>query len=177
MLVLGTAHPEALPELFSYQLLIVQHSTARSSITPLGYAMTLTSVRGRDKPEQRLGHKSTPSATLSRLPAKGPPHSGAQSASSMVVTTPSIARAFPLLPSCPHRKAVRASYAPPLRRPLMPPTSQPPPPKHPQFSHCILYNKQDGNCPYGRDCKFAHSCSHCKKAGHPISRCPDEFAQ
>ena len=36
---------------------------------------------------------------------------------------------------------------------------------------CIKYNKFNGDCKFGRECRFLHVCSSCKEA-HPISRCP-----
>ena len=42
--------------------------------------------------------------------------------------------------------------------------------------HCLLYmyNKRDGGCPYGSDCKFKHRCSLCRTEGHPVTRCPNK---
>ena len=35
---------------------------------------------------------------------------------------------------------------------------------------CIKYNKYQGDCRFGRDCRFQHICSKCR-GSHPVSRC------
>ena len=73
------------------------------------------------------------------------------------IDCPSFSPTAPSYNANPQPPAQQRPTRPPLRRPLL---SSPPPPKRPQIDH---YNKQDGGCPYGRDCKFSHCCSWCKK--------------
>ena len=42
-------------------------------------------------------------------------------------------------------------------------------PKHEQ-QVCIKYNKFNGDCKFGRECRFLHVCSTCREP-HPVSRC------
>lgn len=35
---------------------------------------------------------------------------------------------------------------------------------------CIKYNKFNGDCKFGKTCRFLHVCSSCKEP-HPVSRC------
>ena len=35
---------------------------------------------------------------------------------------------------------------------------------------CLKYNRYQGDCRFGRDCRFQHVCSNCQGA-HPVSRC------
>ena len=181
MLVLATKHPEALPELIAYQLLIVQHSQkfrypswlrydidfctwaaqtgtrTWSHINPQCYALAFTGqgsssqwcpicfIDGRTHTVYCPNFNLSPTFTFS-------PDSQLSSPQNCRIPTHS-----------------------PLRRPLLMSLSQPPPLKRPQFEHCILYNKHDGSCPFGHDCKYIHCCSLCKKLGHPISRYPDRL--
>ena len=74
----------------------------------------------------------------------------------------------------------RPAFRPPLHLPPLASSSpkfnesKPPLPKRPSPDHCILYNKNDGNCPYGDRCKKIHMCTFCKTRGHPVSRCPSK---
>lgn len=36
---------------------------------------------------------------------------------------------------------------------------------------CLKYNKFNGDCKFGKDCRFSHVCSSCKEP-HPVNRCP-----
>ena len=36
---------------------------------------------------------------------------------------------------------------------------------------CLKYNRFDGDCRYGGQCKFRHICSACR-GDHPVKRCP-----
>lgn len=42
--------------------------------------------------------------------------------------------------------------------------------KREQHPVCVKYNKYDGDCRFGKLCKFQHVCSSCREA-HPASRC------
>ena len=41
---------------------------------------------------------------------------------------------------------------------------------------CIKFNKYDGDCKFGRNCKYQHVCSTCQGA-HPVPRCPGQEKQ
>lgn len=41
---------------------------------------------------------------------------------------------------------------------------------------CIKFNKFDGDCRFGRQCKFMHVCSACREP-HPMSRCKKKSTQ
>ena len=165
MLVLGTVHPETLPELISYQLLIVQHSQKFRYPSWLCYdidfrtwvAQTGTKAWSQMHPQCYALEFTGQGSSSQWCPicfVDGGNHT---------IDFPS----FSIASQLPSPQGRQGFLRPPPSRPLMPPPSQPPPLKRPQFSHCILYNKQDGNCPYRRDCKFTHSCSHCKKLATP----------
>ena len=35
---------------------------------------------------------------------------------------------------------------------------------------CIKYNRFNGDCKFGKECRFSHVCSKCKEP-HPVSKC------
>ncbi len=39
-----------------------------------------------------------------------------------------------------------------------------------QAQVCIKYNKFDGDCKFGKECRYLHICSSCRQP-HPVSRC------
>ena len=171
MLVQATKHPEALPELISYQLLIVQHSQKFSYPSWLRYDIDFRTWAART---------GTRKWSQINVLCYALAFTGQGSAShwcpmcfvdggNHTIDCPSFSPTAPSYNANPQPPAQQRPTRPPLRRPLL---SSPPPPKRPQIDHCILYNKQDGGCPYGRDCKFSHCCSWCKKVGHPITKCP-----
>ena len=171
MLALSTKFPESLPELIAYQLLIVQHSRysswlhydiefhrwgaqtkARkwSEINPQCYALAFTGQGSSfwcPISQVDRGSHTMDCPRFSQI-AYGP----------RLALTPQRQVSQPLLPSQP------LIHSPPA---LSPPPQQ----KHSNPDHCLLYNKKDGNCPYGLDCKFKHRCSMCHTEGHPVSRC------
>lgn len=44
------------------------------------------------------------------------------------------------------------------------------PSRHDQGVVCIKYNKFNGDCKFGRECRYLHVCSTCREA-HPVSKC------
>ena len=179
MLVLATKHPEALPELISYQLLIVQHSQKFRYPSWLRYDIDFRMWAAQTG--TRSWSQVNPQCYALAFTGQG---SSSQwcpicfiDGGSHTLDCPNFTLTSPTLKLSPPLPSYQmASIRPPPRRPLLSSPSQLPPPKRPQFDHCILYNKQDGNCPYGRECKYAHCCSHCRIIGHPITRCPSKFS-
>jgi hypothetical protein len=175
MLVLSTKYPEALPELISYQLLIVQHSQKFRYPSWLRYDIDFRTWAAQTG--TRTWSQINPQCYALAFTGQG---SSSQwcpicfiDGGTHTIDCPNFTLATHLDPQLP---SVQSPTRPPLRRPLLAPPSQLPAPKRQQVDHCILYNKQDGNCPYGRDCKYTHCCALCKQAGHPISRCPDKYS-
>ena len=188
MLVLGSAFPDQLLELIAYQLLIVQHSKRFeypswlrydvefrqwaglshfhnwSQIHPQFYALAFT-AQGKSTDWCPICYTDGGNHAYD-CPKFSPPSSS---------NTPRFAHhqqsnfrpSFSVSPP--------AMYPPPWQpRPYIPADPRPPPPKRPNPEYCILYNKHDGNCPYGARCIKAHLCAYCRKKGHPVSRCPSK---
>ena len=44
-------------------------------------------------------------------------------------------------------------------------------PVKPEPQICIKYNRYNGDCKFGKDCRFKHACSSCGEP-HPSSKCP-----
>ena len=181
MLVLATKHPEALPELISYQLLIVQHGQKFRYPSWLRYDIDFRTWAAQTK--SRNWSQINPQCYALAFTGQGSSSHWCPicfvDGGTHKIDCPNFTLSTPTLTLSsqpPPPQSCQGPTRPPLRRPLLALPSQPPPQKRPQFDHCILYNKQDGNCPYGRDCKYMHRCSNCKVAGHPISRCPDKFS-
>ncbi len=177
-LILGSAFPNQLPELIAYQLLIVQHSIkfqypswlrydvdfrqwaasngfhSWSQIHPQFYAFAFT-AQGKANTWCPICYTDGGNHTYDCPKFAIPP-------------TPAPSR--PSLLQQP-------TFRPSLPLPPFPAGSQrftdarPPPPKRPSPDHCILYNKNNGNCPYGERCIKIHMCAFCKKRGHPVSQC------
>ena len=53
-----------------------------------------------------------------------------------------------------------------------------PPLKKPRqtVDHCILYNQFDGQCRFGKQCRYPHRCASCGTLGHPMRNCPNPRA-
>ena len=178
MLVLATKHPE---ELISYQLLIVQQSQKFRYPSWLRYDIDFRTWAAQTG--TRSWSQINPQCYALAFTGQG---SSSQwcpicfiDGGSHTIDCPNFTLPTPtqyLSSQLPSPQSRQVPTRPPPHRPLLSSPSQLPPPKRPQFDHCILYNKQDGNCPYGRDCKYAHCCSHCKNPGHPITRCPNKFS-
>ena len=180
MLVLGSSSPHLLPDLIAYQLLIVQHSKkfeypswlrydvdfrqwaaannchTWSQIHPQFYAFAFT-AQGKAFGWCPICYSDGSSHTYD-CPRFSAPHT------------------FPT-----HLPTPRTNFRPYPAPPLPPPPAwqspeksglpRPPPPKRPSPEHYILYNKYHGNCPYGDRCTKTHMCAHCRRPGHPVSRC------
>ncbi len=175
MLVLASKFPESLPELIAYQLLIVQHSIKFrypswlhydtefrqwaavyhhkkwSQINPQIYALAFTG-QGTSVSWCPMCQVDGGNHTYD-CPRFATPLSGAH---------------------------LRQSQPEPILQPrIFPRALNPirfPPAKRSRPDHCILFNKNNGACPYGDSCIYKHRCAHCGREGHPVSRCPSKSA-
>ena len=162
MLVLSTKFPESLPDLIAYQLIIVQHSQKFRYPSWLHYDIEFSRWAAQTK--SRKWSEINPQCYALAFTGQG---STAFWCAICQVDGGSHAwdcpRSFqlqssPRLPPTPH---IRAHYQqPPTHNP--PPLLPTPPPKRPHTDHCLIYNRNDGGCPYGTDCKFKHRCSLCR---------------
>ena len=162
MLVLGSAYPSQFPELVAYQLLIVRHSKSFkypswlcydtefrrwaashsyhtwSQIHPQFYALAFTS-QGQWCPicYSDGGNHSYDCPEFAyqrqRYPTNLPPPN-----------SPTPQRSLPSQRPAPSSANYESRF-PPAKR-LSP-------------DHCILYNKYNGNCPYGFQCTKTHMCA------------------
>ena len=133
--------------------------------------MTLNSETGWQPQRQRNGVILTVKFTLQHLPARGlwcptcRVHEGnhtydcpnfSSSNFSLPAPKPPIAAPVP-------QPSLYQKPAAPLRLP---------PAKKGKLKHCILYNKNNGTCPYSYGCNFIHRCVSCDMLGHPVASCP-----
>ena len=172
---MATKHPDSLPELIAYQLLIVQHglkfyypSWLHYDIDFRTWAARIGSRKWSDINPQCYALAFTGQGTSSQwCPIcflDGSTHT---------VDCPNYN--LPLSTQLPALPSRQGSMRPPICRPLLSqPLSPPKRIKRPHLDHCIPYNKQDGNCPYGRDCKYIHSAS--PVANSLVTRYPDAHA-
>ena len=157
MLYLGHGFPELLPELIAYQLFIVQHSLKFEYPSWLHYDMEFRQWAAANKFEawaqihpQFYAFAFTAQARVSSWCSICQVDGGSHALDCPRLTTK-------LPPASQPRPAA----------PLGPSGS-----KRPKLEHCIIFNKNNGSCPYGRGCKFEHRCAFCGKLGHPVSACP-----
>ena len=68
-------------------------------------------------------------------------------------------------PTNPRKRGFAFPHPPTTKRPLIPS------PLAPSIDEtiCRKYNRYDGDCHFGRECKFRHVCSNCKKGVHPAT--------
>ena len=181
MLVLGSAFPDQLPDFIAYQLLIVKHSVkfdypswlrykvdfrqwaaatgfhSWSWIHPQFYAFAYT-AQGRATTWCPICHTEGGSHTYDCPKFSPSPH--------LALPQPA-----PLL-----RQTFRPSmqFQAPNSGPQCFSDTRPPPPKRQNPEHCMLFNKNNGNCPYGEHCVKIHTCAFCKTKGHLVTQCPSK---
>ena len=182
MFVLGSAFPDQLPNFIAYQLLIVKHSVkfdypswlryevdfrqwavatgfhSWSWMHPQFYAFAYT-AQGRATTWCPICHTEGGSHTYDCPKFSPSPH--------LALPQPA-----PLL-----RQTFRPSmqFQAPNSGPQHFSDIRPPPPKRQNPEHCILFNKNNGNCPHGERCVKIHMCAFCKTKGHPVTQCPSKL--
>lgn len=71
--------------------------------------------------------------------------------------------------NCPMRPSKKRTWNTAMGSSPQRPAGQRPAGQRPPI--CLKYNKFDGDCKFGKDCRFTHACSSCKEEGHPVSKC------
>ena len=67
----------------------------------------------------------------------------------------------------PRKRATNATYPAASKRPLTPSADD---------TICRKYNRYEGDCHFGKNCRFRHVCSNCKKE-HPVSQCKEPLPE
>ena len=159
MLVIATKFCEALPELIAYQLFIVKQAKKFRYPSWLYYDIEYRKLAAAKK-----------NVKWSELDPQL--HSVAFTNQGMALSWCSTCHVdggnhtF----DCPNFKRVAIPTVSPLQP--APPLFQPPPLKQAKVQHCILFNRNNGACPYGAQCKYPHKCASCTAFGHPAASCP-----
>ncbi len=181
MLILASKHPDHLPELIAYQLLIVQHARKFEYPSWLHYdtdfrqwAAANNYRKWSEIHPQFYAYAFTAHSKASAWCPICHTEGGSHTFDCPKFVAPPTSRPNP-------RPIMYSPPAPFMQRPILPrpPLSNrlgPPPGKRPKPEHCILFNKNNGSCPYGDCCKFAHRCAYCAQTGHPVASCPSKAA-
>ena len=147
-------------------------SIVANSNTCLGCTMTPTSGNGQQLITILLGCKSIHSSMHLPSPLTVSEVLGAQYATQMEGHTRLTAPSFNLVQCRPLQ--FRTAPLPLLIHSSLAPGPTPPSKRPRPFmgDYCILFNKHQGNCPYGDNCQYIHKCSNCLQPGHPVGLCP-----
>ena len=179
MLTLASRYVDQLPELIAYQLFIVQHSRKFDYPSWLHYDIEFRRWAAGNKFKQwsqiHPQFYALAFTARSRVSNWCPVcHvDGGQHAFDCPRFRPAH-QPTPYHPAAPVQHALFTPHQAPFKPPRPTPYRlRPPQEKRSKPEHCILYNKYDGNCPYGDNCRYYHVCarSGCGKQ-HPW---PSEF--
>ena len=172
MLIISSRFPEALPDLIAYQLLIIKQAKRFRYPSWLYYDIEFRKWAAATKTKE-WAHINSEIYTLA--------FTGQGTVISWCPTC-QVDRGN-LTYDCPNYSSSNFSLPIP-KPPTAPPASQPSPYQKPaaalrplpakkgKLEHFILYNKNNGACPYGYGCSFIHKCSYCGMLGHPVGSCP-----
>ena len=163
VLALSKKFPEALPNLVSYQLFIVKHSKRFRYPSWLFYDVEYRKWAAVN----RIRNWSSTNSELYSLAFTGQAV-GINWCPICQVEGGNHTYDCPQFPSLP------PNNPPPRLRSI--PNFAEPPAKRPSPTHCILFNKNGGPCPYGASCKYQHVCSYCF-GPHPVTSCPTKPAR
>ncbi len=168
MLILSSKHPQALPELISYQLFMVKAAKKFRYPSWLYYD---TEFRKWATTTTHCQEWSTINTQLYSLTFTG---QGNSVSWCPICQVDGGNHTF----DCP-RYPIPTDPLPPQHPPSHPRPLLPSAPKRPRppVEYCISYNASGGNCKYGLSCRYPHKCAVCGVHGHPETCCPNRSHQ